>query len=53
MGKLKGKKTYIVGALGVLGAVASFLVGDATAAQASQAILTAVLGMTLRNALNA
>ena len=52
MGKLKGKKTYIVGALGVLGAVASFLVGDATAAQASQAVLTAILGMTLRNAIN-
>lgn len=49
MGKLKGKKTYIVGALGVIGAVASYLVGDATAAEAGQAALTAVLAMTLRN----
>ena len=52
MGNLKGKKTYIVGGLGILGAIASFLVGDATAAQAAQAALTAVLAMTLRNSLN-
>lgn len=52
MGKLKGLKTYIVGGIAVVGAVASYLVGDATAAQASQAILTAVLGMTLRNAIS-
>lgn len=51
MGKLKGKKTYIVGGLGILGAVASYAVGDATAPQAAQAILTAVLGMTVRNAI--
>lgn len=51
MGKLKGKKTYVVAGLGILGAVASFLVGDATAPQAAQAILTAVLGMTIRNAI--
>ena len=52
MGKLKGKKTYIVGGLGIFGAIASFLVGDATAAQAAQAALTAVLAMTLRNSIN-
>jgi precorrin-4 methylase len=51
MGKLKGKKTYIVGGLTILGAAASFLVGDATAPQAAQAVLTAVLGMTIRNAI--
>jgi len=51
MGKLKGKKTYIVGGLGILGAVASFLVGDATAIQAGQLAVTAVLGMTMRNAI--
>ncbi len=49
MGKLKGKKTYIVGGLGVLGAIASYLVGDATAPQAAQAALTSVLAMTLRH----
>lgn len=51
MGKLKGKKTYIVGALGVLGAIASFLVGDANAVEAGQAALTAILAMTLRNSI--
>jgi hypothetical protein len=49
MGKLKGKKTYIIGGLSLIGAVASYLVGDATAAEAGQAALTAVLAMTLRN----
>jgi hypothetical protein len=52
MGKLKGKKTYVVGGLGLLGAVASYLVGDANAAQAAQLAVTAVLGMTLRNAIS-
>ena len=51
MGKLKGKKTYIVGALGIIGAVASFLIGDANAIEAGQMIITAVLGMTVRNAI--
>ena len=49
MGKLKGKKTYILGGLGLLGAVASYLVGDATAAEAGQAALTSILAITLRN----
>ena len=48
-GKFKGKKTYIFGGLSLLGAVASYLVGDANAAQAAQIAVTAVLGMTLRN----
>lgn len=51
MGMLKGKKTYVVGGLGLLGAIASFLVGDVNAAQAAQLALTAILGMTLRNAI--
>ncbi len=51
MGKFKGKKTYIVGALGVIGAIASFLVGDASAIEASQIAITAILGMTMRNAI--
>lgn len=49
MGKLKGKKTYILGGLGLLGAIASYLVGDATAAEAGQAALTSILAITLRN----
>lgn len=51
MGKLKGKKTYIVGVLGILGAIASYLVGDASAVEAAQMVITAVLGMTVRNAI--
>lgn len=49
MGKLKGRKTYIVGALGVLGAIVGFLVGDMSAPQAAQLAITSLLGMTLRN----
>ena len=52
MGKLKGKKTYILGGLGLLTAIASYLVGDATAAEAGQAALTSVLAMTLRNSIS-
>lgn len=51
MDKIKGYKTYIVGALGVLGAIASYLVGDVTIAEAGQLVLTAILGMTVRNAI--
>lgn len=51
MGILKGKKTYITAAVGIIGAAASFLVGDINAAQAAQLILTAVLGATIRNAI--
>lgn len=51
MGKLKGKKTYVVGALSVIGAAASYLVGDITAPEAIQIAITAILGMTVRNAI--
>lgn len=51
MGKLKGKKTYVAGALGVIGAVASYYTGDASLLEASQMALTAILGMTVRNAI--
>ena len=53
MGKFKGKKTYIFGGLSLLGAVASYLVGDASAIEAGQMVITAVLGMTVRNAIGA
>jgi hypothetical protein len=51
MGKLKGKKTYIVGGLSILGAAASFLVGDANAIEAGQIAITAIIGMTMRDAI--
>jgi hypothetical protein len=51
-GKLKGKKTYVVAALSALGALASYLTGELELAQAAQLCLTAVLGATVRNAIN-
>ena len=48
---LKGYKTYVVAAVAVIGAVASYLVGDIALADAVQLSLTAVLGATVRNAL--
>lgn len=45
----KGYKTYITGALGILGAIAAYLVGDVSLADAGQLLLTAVLGMTIRS----
>lgn len=50
---LSGYKTYIVGAMGILGAISSFLVGDATLADTAQMVLTAVLGMTIRSGIKA
>ena len=46
---LKGYKTYIVGTLTALGAIAGYLVGDASLADAIQLAVTAVLSMTVRN----
>jgi hypothetical protein len=50
---LKGYKTYIVGTMTVIGALVSLLVGDTDIAQSAQLIVTAVLGMTVRNAIPA
>ena len=47
-GFLAGYKTYIVAAMGVLGAVAGYLTGDVGLADAVQLMLTAVLGATIR-----
>ena len=44
-----GKKTYILGAVTVISAAASYLVGDVSAVEAAQLVVTAVLGMTIRN----
>ena len=45
-----GYKTYIVAAVAVLTALASYFVGDASLADTAQLVLTAVLGATLRAA---
>lgn len=50
-GILKGKKTYVVALLAVIGAVAAYLTGDLGAADAIQTGLTAVLAATVRNAI--
>lgn len=48
-GKLAGKKTYIVAALAVIGALAGYLTGDVTLNDAIQLTVTAILGATVRN----
>lgn len=49
---LKGKKTYITGVLTIVGAAASYLVGDISLLDAIQLMVPAVLGMTVRNAIS-
>lgn len=46
---LSGYKTYITGALAVLGAIAAYLTGEETIAQAVQLGVTAILAMFIRN----
>jgi hypothetical protein len=50
---LKGYKTYVTAALAAIGAVAAYLVGDATLIQAAQLAVTALLGAFLRNGIAA
>lgn len=46
---LKGYKTYIMGGVAIITAVAAYLVGDVSLADTAQLVLTSVLGMTIRN----
>lgn len=46
---LSGYKTYITAGLAVLAAIAGYLTGDATLAEAIQLSVTAVLGATIRS----
>ena len=46
---LKGYKTYIVGALAVLGAIGGWLDGDMTLLAALNLAVPAVLAMTVRH----
>ena len=52
-GILSGYKTYIAGAMGILGALVAYLVGDVGLADVGQLVLTAVLGMTVRAGVSA
>lgn len=45
---LKGYKTYIVAGVAVISAVAGYLVGDLTLAEAAQLVVTAAIGATVR-----
>ena len=45
---LSGYKTYIVAGVAIISAIASYLVGDVSITDASQLVLTAILGATLR-----
>lgn len=49
---LKGYKTYVTGALAILGAIAAYETGDATIIQTAQLVFTAILGMTVRHAID-
>lgn len=49
---LSGYKTYIVGGVSIISAVAAYLVGDATISDTVQLVVTAVLGMTVRSGIN-
>lgn len=48
-GFLKGKKTYVTGALAILGTIGAYLVGDIGMVEGIQLIVPAVMGMTIRN----
>ena len=48
---LKGHKTYITGTLAILTAIGTYLSGDMSLAEAIQLVVSAALGMTVRNAI--
>lgn len=45
---LQGWKTYIVGVAAILGTAAAWIAGDLSIAEAVQAVITAIMGMTIR-----
>jgi len=48
-GFLKGKKTYIAAGITALTAVAGYLTGDLSMTDAAQLVVTAIMGVTIRN----
>jgi len=48
-GILQGKKTYVAAGISVIGAIAAYLTGDATATQAFQLVMSALLAAGVRN----
>lgn len=49
---LKGYKTYILASVTVIGAAASYLVGDISLTAAVQLAVTAAIGATLRQGIS-
>jgi hypothetical protein len=47
-GWFKGKKTYVLGGVAIVGSIASYLVGDITLNEATGAIWAGITAMTLR-----
>lgn len=49
---LKGYRTYILGAVTILGSLAAYLVGDTSLSEAVNLIVTAGMGMFIRSGIN-
>ena len=49
---LKGYRTYILGAVTIIGAAAAYLVGDTSLTEAINLAVTAGMGMFLRSGIN-
>jgi hypothetical protein len=49
---LKGYRTYILGGVTIVGAVAAFLVGDASLSATVELVVTAGMGMFIRSGVN-
>lgn len=49
---LKGYRTYILGAVTVIGSVAAYLVGDAGLSETINLCVTALMGMFIRSGVN-
>lgn len=49
---LKGYRTYILGAVTIIGSVAGYLVGDVSLTETINLIVTAGMGMFIRSGIN-
>lgn len=46
---LTGKKTYITGALAIIGFIGAYVTGEATIVETAQAVIMALLAIFLKN----
>ena len=49
---LKGYRTYILGGVTIIGAVATYLIGDASLNETINLVVTAGMGMFIRSGVN-